>query len=144
LGMGMILLTSPYVPISMAMGTMAGLDISSIVAHGICSFGPLDLIKEMAHDKPLANMSIETNKEFNVEGFLVDHVPHQIDEINKNKLMSNDTMIQNLKRLDVDNSSFEGHSITLVEPKHQKAFDADKTTLKKKKTWAKTSYSDFP
>ncbi|GAB4838806.1 hypothetical protein Ancab_028348 [Ancistrocladus abbreviatus] len=143
LGMGMILHTPPCVPISMATSTMDGLDMSSVVAPGICSFGPQDLTKEMAHDEPSTNMIIETNREFDVKGFLADHVPHQTNEIN-NELMSNDTTIQNLKRLDVDNSSFEGHSVTSMEPKHRKVFDADKPTSKKKKTQEKTLYSDFP
>ncbi|GAB4860804.1 hypothetical protein Ancab_035967 [Ancistrocladus abbreviatus] len=144
LGMGMILHTSPCVPISMATSTMADLDISSVVAPGICSFSLRDLTKEMAHDETLANISIETNREFDVGGFLANHVPYQVDEIIKNELMSNDTMIQNLKRLDVENSSSEGHSVTSAEPKHRKAFDVDKPTSKKKKTKAKTLYSDFP
>ncbi|GAB4860862.1 hypothetical protein Ancab_036022 [Ancistrocladus abbreviatus] len=112
LGMGMILQTSPYVPISLTMGAMAGLDMSTIVAPGICSLGPRDLSKEMAHADSSTNIIIETNKEFDVGGFLTDQVPVEVAETQKHEMMSNDNMIQTLKRLDVENSNFEGLSVT--------------------------------
>ncbi|GAB4846449.1 hypothetical protein Ancab_025454 [Ancistrocladus abbreviatus] len=143
LGMGMILHSSPYVPISLATGTMVGLNMSSVVALGIGPFGPPDLPKEMASDANLANTIIETNREFDVEGFLTAKAPHQVDETIENELMSNDTMIQNLKRLDVKNSSSEGHSISSVEAKRRKVVDDVKPISKKKKTQTKSSYSEF-
>ncbi|GAB4833807.1 hypothetical protein Ancab_032056 [Ancistrocladus abbreviatus] len=141
--MGMILHTSPCVPMSMALGTMAGLDMLNTVAPGIYSFNPLEWPKEMVQDENSANDIFETNEEFDVGGFLSDQAPYPINEPIKNELLSNDNMIQNLKRLDVENSSSEGQSITSVEPKRHKASNVDKPVSKKKKTQAKSSYSEF-
>ncbi|GAB4850686.1 hypothetical protein Ancab_029993 [Ancistrocladus abbreviatus] len=126
------------------MGTKGGLDLSSVVAPGIYSFSSRDLSKDMAHADSSANIIIETNNKFDVEGFLTDQVPHEVDKIQKNEMMSNDTMIQNLKRLDVESYNSKRHSVTSAKPKHRKAFDTDKPTSKKKKTRPKTSSSNFP
>ncbi|GAB4857042.1 hypothetical protein Ancab_014953 [Ancistrocladus abbreviatus] len=144
LGMGMVLHNSPCVPLSMDLVTMAGLDMSIVVAPGLCSFGPLDLPKEVIHSESQPTDLVGTNKEFDVSRFLIDHVLYQEEESTKNELTSNDTMIQNLNKLDMDNSGSKGHSITLADPKCRKVFDADKPITKKKKTQTKSSYSDIP
>ncbi|GAB4838929.1 hypothetical protein Ancab_028461 [Ancistrocladus abbreviatus] len=101
---------------------MAGLDMTNAIGHGMGSFQPQTIPSEVVHDEHSATMLIEANKDLD-------------EEVSpRNELASNDTMIQNLKRLDVENSSFDGQSITSAEPKHRRIFDDDKSTSKKKKS----------
>ncbi|GAB4843088.1 hypothetical protein Ancab_013067 [Ancistrocladus abbreviatus] len=144
LGMGMFRHNPPCVPLFMDPGSTAGLDMSNMVAPSLYSFRPLDLPKEMVHTKSQPTILVGTNKEFDISRFLIDHVPHQEDESTKNELTSNHTMIQNLNKLDLDNSGSKGHSITSADPKRRKVFDADKPITKKKKTQTKSSYYDIP
>ncbi|GAB4825006.1 hypothetical protein Ancab_007879 [Ancistrocladus abbreviatus] len=94
--------------------TMASLNIPNIVAPGMCSFHHLDLSKEMVDDEHSTVVVIEANKALDVRAFLTKHDPNQVEESLKNDLTSNDTMVQNLKWLDMDNSSSKSTQNLLV------------------------------
>ncbi|GAB4860719.1 hypothetical protein Ancab_035882 [Ancistrocladus abbreviatus] len=116
LGMGMALHSTPCAPISVEPATLVALDISNVVAPSMCSFCPLALPKEMVQDEHSANVLVKADKAFEIGIFLVDHYPNQANLTLKNEITSNNTMFQNLKNLDVDNSGSKGHSVTFVEP----------------------------
>ncbi|GAB4852050.1 hypothetical protein Ancab_016243 [Ancistrocladus abbreviatus] len=142
LGMGMVLHSTSCAPISVEPTTMASLDISNVVNPGICSFCPMDLPKEMVQDEHLATILMEAHKAIDIGNFLADHDRNQPNETIKNEITSNDTMVQNLKKLDVENSSSKRHFVTSAEPKCRKVVDEGRPTLKK--TWSNSSFLDIP
>ncbi|GAB4849693.1 hypothetical protein Ancab_004487 [Ancistrocladus abbreviatus] len=144
LGMGMVIYSTPCALIFVELASMTGLDISNMVAPDMCSFCPIDLPKEIVQDEYSANVLIEANKAFKTRIFLVDHDPNQANETLKNEITSNDTMVQNLKNLDVNNSGSVGHSVTSTKPKCKKVFNEDKLTLKKKNIQSTSAYPDIP
>ncbi|GAB4850402.1 hypothetical protein Ancab_029707, partial [Ancistrocladus abbreviatus] len=75
---------------------------------------------ETVQDEHSANVLVEADKAFETRIFLVDRDPNQDHVTLKNEITSNDTMVQNLKNLDVDNSGSEGHYVISVEPKCRK------------------------
>ncbi|GAB4833273.1 hypothetical protein Ancab_031520 [Ancistrocladus abbreviatus] len=118
LGIRMVLHLSPCAPISMEPATIASLELPNVVASGMGSFCPMDLTKGMVYDEHSAMDLSEVDKAFETGMFLIDH--DYAIEFPKNDITSNDTMIQNLKKLDVENSGSKGHSVSSTDSKHKK------------------------
>ncbi|GAB4839655.1 hypothetical protein Ancab_029181 [Ancistrocladus abbreviatus] len=115
LGMGMVLHSNPCASISVESTTMAGLNMSNVVAPNMCSFSPMDLPKGMVQNEHSAIVLVEADKAFETGVFLVDQDPGQANETLKNEITSKDTMVHNLTHPDVETSSFEGHSISFMD-----------------------------
>ncbi|GAB4830859.1 hypothetical protein Ancab_004886 [Ancistrocladus abbreviatus] len=90
-------------------------------------------------DEHLITQIFETDKNKTDGKKFLDQIICPPEDSGKTKLNSNDTVVKNLRQLDVDNSSSEGHSINSNDTKRRKREEDGKLNFKKKKN-QKTSH----
>ncbi|GAB4849466.1 hypothetical protein Ancab_004260 [Ancistrocladus abbreviatus] len=114
---------------------MAGLDTTSRVDPNYIPMAPhsLALVTEVIQEINYVSMTPQANKVLDTEGYLIARNLSPAEDSIQSAINSNDIMVHNMKKLEMDNSSSEGHSISSTEPKHQNVVMNRKPLPRKRK-----------
>ncbi|GAB4845930.1 hypothetical protein Ancab_024936 [Ancistrocladus abbreviatus] len=125
---------------------MEGLDTTSKMDPNYIPIAPHPLapVTEVIQEINSISMTPQADKVLTTEGFFIAQNLPLAEESTQLAINSNDTVVCNMKKLDMDNSSLEGHSISSTEPKHRKCTDEWKALAKKKKTQPTLQPPDVP
>ncbi|GAB4849711.1 hypothetical protein Ancab_004505 [Ancistrocladus abbreviatus] len=142
LGMGMALASTSCEPLPSTLVMMTGLALPEGIHHEFYHVPQQTLVAttDDTQDVHSATLLAYESKKDDNDKLLLAQVIYPLEDSTKTILNSNDTVVKNLKQLEVYNSSFEEPSINSTDVKRRKRGEDGKTTTKKKKS-QKTSHS---